>query len=145
MRFVLRPPLPSNCFFSICFGVFNRFFCVSLVHQFQISFTPIVSSSILSSCSYFLQDCSPEMPPLVSHRNDVRERAQKSHLMTCHYPDLSSAFDLLEQISLAAQPIRSTFLMCIVTRHQYGISALVPQTSFRGKTSEGVGKCRLFS
>ena len=70
---------------------------------------------------------------------------QKSHLMTCHYSDLGSAFDWLKQISLAAQPIRSTFLMCTVTRHQCGISAIVPQTSFRGKTSEGVGKCRLFS
>ena len=31
------------------------------------------------------------------------------------------------------------------TRHQYGISALVPQTSFRGKPVVGVVKCRLFS
>ena len=53
------------------------------------------------------------------------EQAQKSHLMTCHYPDLGSAFDLVKQISLAAQPIRNTFLMCIVTRYQYGISVLV--------------------
>ena len=33
----------------------------------------------------------------------------------------------------------------IVTRHQYGISALVSQTSFRGETSGGIAKCRLFS
>ena len=32
-----------------------------------------------------------------------------------------------------------------VRRHQYGISALVPQTSFRGETRDGVAKCRLFS
>ena len=32
----------------------------------------------------------------------------------------------------------------VVTRHQYGISAPVSQTSFRGKTSDGVAKCRLF-
>ena len=31
------------------------------------------------------------------------------------------------------------------TRHQYGISAVVPQTLFRGKTRGGVAKCRLFS
>ena len=30
-------------------------------------------------------------------------------------------------------------------RHQYGISTLVSQTSFRGETSGGVVKCRLFS
>ena len=32
-----------------------------------------------------------------------------------------------------------------MTRHQYGISALVSQTSFGGKTSGGVARCRLFS
>ena len=32
-----------------------------------------------------------------------------------------------------------------MTRHQYGISALVSQTSFRGETSGDVTKCRLFS
>ena len=33
----------------------------------------------------------------------------------------------------------------VVTRHHYGISALVSQTSFPGETSGGVAKCRLFS
>ena len=32
-----------------------------------------------------------------------------------------------------------------MTRHLYEISALVPQTAFRGETSGGVTKCRLFS
>ena len=32
-----------------------------------------------------------------------------------------------------------------MSRHQYGISVLVSQTSFRGETSGGVAKCRLFS
>ena len=32
-----------------------------------------------------------------------------------------------------------------MTRHQYGISALVSQTSFGGETSGSVTKCRLFS
>ena len=31
------------------------------------------------------------------------------------------------------------------TRHRYGISALVSQTSFGGETSDSVAKCRLFS
>ena len=30
-------------------------------------------------------------------------------------------------------------------RHQYGISAVIPRTSFPGKASGGVVKCRLFS
>ena len=48
--------------------------------------------------------------------------------MMRHYPDLGSAFVWLKQISLAAQPIRST-----------------TQTAFCGETSDGVAKCRLFS
>ena len=35
--------------------------------------------------------------------------------------------------------------MWVVTRHQYGISMLVSQTPFRGKTSVGVARRRLFS
>ena len=65
--------------------------------------------------------------------------------MTRHYPDLGSASDWLKQISLAAPPIRSTTKIWVVTRHQYGISVLVSQTSFRGETTGGVAKCRLFS
>ena len=32
-----------------------------------------------------------------------------------------------------------------MTRHQYGISALVSHTSFHGERRGGVAKCRLFS
>ena len=42
------------------------------------------------------------------------------------------------------QPIRSTTQIWIVFRHQYGISAVVSQTSFRGKISGGVSKFRRF-
>ena len=65
--------------------------------------------------------------------------------MTRHYPDLGSASDWLNQISHAARPIRSTTQIWVVTRHQYGISALVSHTSFGGETSGSVAKCRLFS
>ena len=65
--------------------------------------------------------------------------------MTRHYSDLSSASDWLNQISHAARPIRSTTQIWVVTRHQYGIFALVPQTPFGGETSGSVAKCRLFS
>ena len=53
--------------------------------------------------------------------------------MTRHYPDLSGASDWLNQISHATRPIRSTTQIWVVTRHQYGISALVSQTSFGRK------------
>ena len=65
--------------------------------------------------------------------------------MTHHYPDLDSASDWLKQISHVARPIRSTTQIWVVTRHQYGISALVSQTLFGGETSGGVVKCQLIS
>ena len=43
------------------------------------------------------------------------------------------------------RPIRNTSQIWIVTRHQYGIFAVVRQTSFRGETSDGAAKCQLFS
>ena len=64
--------------------------------------------------------------------------------MTCHFPALGSATDWLKQISIAAQPIRSTTQLWVVTRHEYGIYALVPQSSFFVQTSGGVAKCRAF-
>ena len=51
----------------------------------------------------------------------------------------------LNQISHAVRPIRSTAQIWVVTRYQYGISALVSQTSFSGETSGSVAKCRLFA
>ena len=65
--------------------------------------------------------------------------------MRCHYPDLASASDWLNQISHAARPIRSTTQIWVVTRHQFGFSALVSQTSFGEETSGSVARCRLFS
>ena len=64
------------------------------------------------------------LPP-VSPPNDV--------LGTSQYRDLGSASGWLNQISHAARPIRSTTQIWVVTRHQYGISALVSQTSFGGE------------
>ena len=65
-----------------------------------------------------------------------------------HYPDLGSASDWLCNVGNLLRPIRSTFQIWVVTRHQYRISALISQTSFRGETSGGSGgvsKCGLFS
>ena len=52
--------------------------------------------------------------------------------MTCHHPELGSASNWSYHVGNLLQPIRSTTQICVVTRHQYGISALVSQTSFRG-------------
>ena len=65
--------------------------------------------------------------------------------MTRHHPDLESTFDWLKQISHTARPIKSITQIWVVTRHQYGISALISQTLFRGETTGDVAKCRLVS
>ena len=67
------------------------------------------------------------------------------HSDAFHYPDLGSACDWLEQNSHAKRPIRSITQIWVVRRHRYGISALVSQTSFRGRISDGFARCQLFS
>ena len=65
--------------------------------------------------------------------------------MRRHSPDLGSASDWSCHMGNLRQPIRSTTQIWAVTRHQYGISALVSQTSFGGKATGSVAKCRLLS
>ena len=75
----------------------------------------------------------------------LRNERRNSTPMTRHYPDLGSASDWMNQISHEAPKIWSTTQIWVLRRHQYGISALVSQTSFRWETSGGVAKCPLFS
>ena len=63
--------------------------------------------------------------------------------MTCHYLDLGSAVEA--NFSSGKIKIGSTTQIWVVTRHQYGISEFVSQTSFREETRGSVAKCRLFS
>ena len=65
--------------------------------------------------------------------------------MMCHYPDLGSPSDRLNQISHTARPIRSTTQIRVVRSHQYGISVLISQMSFGGETNGSIAKCQLFS
>ena len=74
----------------------------------------------------------------------LRNERRNSILMTRHYPDLGSASDWSCHVGNLLQPIRITTQTWLVTRHQYGFSALVSQTSIREKTSGGVAKCRCF-
>ena len=64
--------------------------------------------------------------------------------MTHNYPDLFRATDWSCRVGNLLQPIRNSTQIWVVTR-QYGISALLTQTSFRWETGGGVAKCRLFS
>ena len=74
----------------------------------------------------------------------LRNERRNSILITCHYPDQGSVSDWFNQISHAARTIRSTTHIWVVTRYQYGTSALVSQTSFGRETSGSFAKCRLF-
>ena len=69
-------------------------------------------------------------------------RAQKFHTDDATLRRPGYCFSLNEA---NFQPISITTQIWVVTRHQYGISALVSQTSFGGEISGGVSECRLFS
>ena len=62
--------------------------------------------------------------------------------MTYHYyySDLSSTPDWSCRVANFLQPIRGTIQIWVLIRHQYGISAAAPQTSFRGETSGEASK-----
>ena len=75
----------------------------------------------------------------------LRNKCRNSILMKRHYPDLGSASDWLCRVGNLIQPIRSTTQIWVVMCHQYGISALVSQTSFGRETSGSIAKCQLFS
>ena len=64
--------------------------------------------------------------------------------MCCAFDPVLLLIGSVNQISHTARPIRSPSQIWVVTRPQYGISALVSQTSFRGGTVGGVVKYQLF-
>ena len=73
------------------------------------------------------------------------KQAQKFHTDDASLPRKGSASDWLCRIGNLILSIRSTTQIWVVTRHQYGISALISQMSFGGETSGSIAKCRLFS
>ena len=75
----------------------------------------------------------------------LRNERRNSTLMTRHYSDLGRASDWSSRVGNLIQPIRSATQIWLVTSRQYGISALVSQTSYGGETTGGVANCRLFS
>ena len=62
--------------------------------------------------------------------------------MTYFYVDLGIAFYWLK-ICFSQSGAHTTQIWA-VTGHQYGISAVVSQTSFRVETADGVARCQLF-
>ena len=120
----------------------------SVDHENDVN-AQFVSLSI--SCAIVQETCLRKQPALRDPTTNftakwrLRNACRNSLLMTCHNPELDSVSDWLRQISFAARPIRSTTQIWVVSRHQYGISVVVSQTSFRGETSGSVAKFRLIS
>ena len=81
-------------------------------------------------------------PLVVSPRNDVWEKNAEIPYWWRTLARSEISFWLVANLLYL---IGSTTQIQEVTRHQYGISALVSQTSFRGETTGSVAKCRLFS
>ena len=73
------------------------------------------------------------------------KRAQKFPIDGVSPPTSGSTSDWSCSVGNLIQPFRTTTQILAATRHQYGISVLVSQTSFGGETSGSIAKCRLFS
>ena len=80
--------------------------------------------------------------PLVLPRSDVGER---SATIPYRWRDTTQMWMMLLICWKFASTNQKHYPDLGSERHQYGISALVSQTSFRGETSVGVSKCWLFS
>ena len=68
----------------------------------------------------------------------LKKAAQKFHTGDVSPPRSGKCFLLVEANSLARRPTRSSTQIWRVKGHQHGISALVPQTSYRRETSHWV-------
>ena len=140
----------TDCWHNYAFNPEITYFCCFLVAQLnRLSFW-IMTPSLFNSLAQLRNslrkqptfgDATTGFPTKGRQRNERRN----SILMTCHYPDLGSASDWSCCMGNLIQTIRGTTQIWVVTRHQYGISALVSQTSFGGETSGSITKCQLFS
>ena len=79
-------------------------------------------------------------------KEHLRKEHRNSILMMRHYLDLGTASDwschLWNLLLNQSEALPQTW---VVMSHQYGISALISQTSFHGEAVTGVSECHLFS
>ena len=108
-----------------------------------VFFSPFLYCCFVSCLQYYKLMRYTKQFYSISEKYSKKRRRCKAHIKGAK--DLASAPYWLRQISLAARPIRSTTQDYLEASHQLGISALVPQTSFRGAISVCLAKCRLFS
>ena len=72
---------------------------------------------------------------------ETRFRGEQEMLMN----EKNKEMERWESLVTLLSSILFFVFVCLVTRHQYEMFALVFQTSFRGETVGAVAKCRLFS
>ena len=80
----------------------------------RLKWTSVCSLLLDWPKSAHIARCHHWFPPEWRLWNERRN----SILMTCHYPDLGSAFDWSSRVGNLLQPIRSTTQIWVVTRHQ---------------------------
>ena len=103
-------------------------------------------NSEMANCESIQFHSYPEKPAHISRLHhwfpgEMRNERRNSILMclTTQWLDPLIAVVPQEKIVLTIQKIR------VVTRHKYGVSSRVTLTLFRGETSGGIAKRRLFS
>ena len=84
-------------------------------------------------------------PLLISPRNDVWEASAEISYWWCFTTQIWQALQNCLKVYFIQSEVLSTTQSWEVTRHQTGISAVVPQRSFYEESSDGVAKCQLFS
>lgn len=84
-------------------------------------------------------------PLLISPRNDVWEASAEISYWWCFTTQIWEALQNCLKVCFIQSEVLSTTQSWEVTRHQTGISAVVPQRSFYEGSSDGVAKCQLFS
>ena len=116
----------------------------STLHQFVHQLIGLsLKQTGAHQCAAYKQSLVLKFRSFITHR--LRKQptfrdatpAQKFHTDDVSLPWSEWCFWL---VKILLQPIRSTTQIRVVTRHQYGISALVPQTSFQGETISSVAK-----
>ena len=85
-----------------------------------------------------------QLTSLVSPRMTSEQQLQKIHTDDVWLPRCGKCFWLVVPREKFASTNQEHNQDMGSERHQYGIFAVVSQTSFRKETSEGVVKCRLF-
>ena len=150
---LLKPEILHLMFDSVAFPVMRFFGLIwfnaadvmrSTLHQFVHQLIGLsLKQTGAHQCAASKQSLVLKFRSFITHR--LRKQptfrdatpAQKFHTDDVSLPWSEWCFWL---VKILLQPIRSTTQIRVVTRHQYGISALVPQTSFQGETISSVAK-----